>query len=204
VDGKTADVWTVKGFKERFVRWKARETTPSLARLVVENGWYDGDRKFVKEEVEILTRPASKTQRVMDFLLRFEAIDKPVVIVGTPVDQKGYGGFSIRTAPRDGGAAKTIIRTDQGIIKEDGVMARSAWAEVAGSFQGKEAGVRFEDDAFNPGAPRNGWLLRHSFALLNVSYPGLEPLTLQPGKPLILKYRVVLFLGKTAQPAAGL
>jgi hypothetical protein len=200
VDGKTDDVWTVKGFKQKFVRWKARETEGPLARLAVENGWYDGERKFVKEDVEILTHAVSKDQRVMDFTLSFEALDKPVVIVGTPDSKKGYGGFAFRTAPRDGGAARTLIRTDKGISEKDGVLSRHPWAEIAGSFKGHEAGVRIEDNPSNPGYPTNGWLMRHSFALLNVSYPGLEPITLEPGKPLVLKYRVILFLGKTAQP----
>ncbi len=44
----------------------------------------------------------------------------------------------------------------------------------------------------NPGYPNNGWLLRHGFGFLNVSYPGLTPCTLEPGKPLVLKYRVTL------------
>jgi hypothetical protein len=200
VNGKTDDVWTVKGFRQKFVRWKARETNGPLARLAVENGWYDGDRKFVKEEVEIVAHPAKKTQWILDFTLSFEALDQPVVIVGTPDSQKGYGGFAFRTAPRDGGAAQTIIRTDTGISEKDGVLSRHPWAEIAGSFNGTEAGVRIEDNPSNPGYPTNGWLMRHSFALLNVSYPGLEPVTLQPGKPLVLKYRVILFLGKTAKP----
>ncbi len=200
VGGKTDDVWTVKGFRQKFVQWKARETSGSQARLDVENGWFDGEKKFVKEEAEILTRAVSHQQRVLDFTLRFEAVDQPVVIVGTPDSKKGYGGFAFRTAPRDGGAAKTIIRTDTGILAQDGVLARHPWAEIAGSFQGRPAGVRIEDNPANPGYPHNGWLMRHGFALLNVSYPGLEPVTLQPGKPLVLKYRVILFLGDTAHP----
>jgi hypothetical protein len=198
VGGKTNDVWSVRGFRQKFVRWKARETAPASARLAVENGWYDGDRKFVKEEVEVLTHPATKEQRVLDFTLNFEAVDRPVMIVGTPDQHKGYGGFAVRTAPRDGGAAKTIIRTDTGVSRQDGVLSRHPWAEIAGVFQGQEAGIRVEDDPANPGYPRNGWLMRHSFALLNVSYPGLEPVWLQPAKPLVLKYRVILFLGETA------
>lgn len=198
VDGKTNDVWTVKGFKQKFVRWKAREVSADQARLAVENGWYDRDHKFVKEDVDIVTHPVAKDQRVMDFTLSFEAVDKPVIIVGTPDSKKGYGGFAFRTAPRDGGAAKTIIRTDQGISEQDGVLSRHPWAEIDGTFNSHDAGVRIEDDPTNPGYPTNGWLMRHSFALLNVSYPGLEPHTLEPGKPLVLKYRVILFNGKTA------
>jgi hypothetical protein len=48
----------------------------------------------------------------------------------------------------------------------------------------------------NPGYPHNGWLMRHGFGFLNVSYPGLEPITLEPGKPLLLRYRVILFAGE--------
>ena len=197
-DGKTDDVWTVHGYRQKFVRWKAREIAGPVARLAVENGWYAGERRFVKEDVEILTHATASDRRVLEFTLCFEAIDKPVVIMGTPVDNKGYGGFAFRTTPRDGGAAKTVICTDAGISEKDGVMARHPWAEIHGTFQGKRETVRIEDEASNPGYPKNGWLMRHSFALLNVSYPGLEPLTLQPGKPLILKYRVILSSGKAA------
>ena len=197
-DGKTDDVWTVKGYRQKFVRWKAREVAGPVARLAVENGWYSGKRKFVREDVEILTHATASDRRVLEFTLSFEAIDKPVVIVGTPIANKGYGGFAFRTAPRDGGAAKTVIATDEGISEKDGVMARHPWAEIRGSFQGKKEVVRIEDEASNPGYPKNGWLMRHSFALLNVSYPGLEPLTLQPGRPLVLKYRVVLSSGTAA------
>jgi len=198
-DGKTDDVWTVKGFRQRFVRWIARETNGPAARLAVENGWYDGDRKFVREDVEIVAHPAANDRRILDFTLRFEALDKPVTIVGTPDQRKGYGGFAFRTAPRDGGAAQTTIRTDAGISEKDGVMARHPWAEICGSFRGKPESIKIEDDPSNPGFPHNGWLMRHSFALLNVSYPGLDPFTLEPGKPLILKYRVILASGKAAQ-----
>jgi hypothetical protein len=193
VDGKHGDIWMVKDFHQRFVRWKARQIEGPQARLAVENGWFDGDRKFVKEDVEILTQAASRGERILDFTLSFEATERPVQIAGTPEGKKGFGGFCFRFAPRDGGAAKTVIRTDQGIAKKDGVLSRHPWAEITGTFQGKPAGARIEDAATNPGYPNNGWLMRHGFGFLNVSYPGLAPITLQPGKPLVLKYRVTLF-----------
>jgi hypothetical protein len=196
VGGKKGDMWMLTGFPQRFVRWRARETQDSRARLVVENGWFDGPRKFVKEDVEIVTHPVSGERRILEFTLRFEALDRPVDLVGTPTDKKGFGGFCFRFAPRDGGAAKTVIRTDKGIAKNDGVLSRHPWAEIAGTFHGKAAGARVEDMASNPGYPNNGWLMRHGFGFLNVSYPGLTPITLQPGKPLELKYRVILFCGE--------
>lgn len=199
VNGKKDDIWTVKGFHERFVRWTARKTKGDVARLAVENGWYDGDKKFVQEHVEIIAHAAEGNSRELDFVLRFDAVRDPVTIVGTPDQKKGFGGFAMRFATPDGGGAKTIITTDQGISEKDGVMSRHPWAQISGIYKGKGAGARVEDDPSNPGYPKNGWLMRHELCALNVSYPGLDPLVLTPGKPLILKYKVILFAGGSAR-----
>jgi hypothetical protein len=201
VDGRKGDVWMVERFKQRFVRWKAKESKGGTARLAVENGWFDGDQKFVKEDVEIVVHGVERSapdvaQRAIDFTLSFEAVDKPVQIVGTPEGKKGFGGFCFRFAPRDGGPAKTTILTEKGPAPKDGVLSKHRWAEVAGVFQGKTAWGRIDDQEGNPGYPANGWLLRHGFGFLNVSFPGLTPYTLQPGKPLVLKYRVTLGAGQ--------
>src|SRR5574340_271891 len=196
VDGKTYDVWTVKDMKQRFVRWKKREAGAKSARLAVENGWYLGDRRVVKEDVEIVAWPVEKNRRRIDFTLRFEASGEPVEIAGTPEGKKGFGGFCFRLAPRDGGTAATLITTDKGVMEKDGVFSRHAWAQVSGKFQGKPEGGRIDDDPANPGYPNNGWLLRHGFGFLNPSWPGMEHYTLKPGAPLVLKYRVTLFSGE--------
>ncbi len=195
VNGKKDDVWTVKGYKDKFVAWKAQEANADNARLVVENGWFDGDKKFVNETAEIITHPLKDNQRVIDFVLTFEATDKPVMISGTHDSKKGYGGFAIRTAPRDGGAKKTAITTDKGILEKDGILEHASRAQVSGLFDGKPELIHIDDNPANPGFPNNGWLLRHGFAMLNVSYPGLTPLTLEHGKPLVLKYTVTITSG---------
>jgi hypothetical protein len=197
-EGKEGDIWMVKDYRQKFVRWKARETDATQARLAIENGWFDGDRTFVSENVEIIAHAISSHERVLDFTLRFEATEKPVEVIGTSEGKKGFGGFCFRFAPRDGGEAATIIRTDQGIAKKDGVLSRHPWAEITGTFKGQPAGARVDDMPTNPGFPDNGWLLRHGFGFLNVSYPGLQPITLELGKPLELKYRVTLFSGEGA------
>jgi hypothetical protein len=194
-EGKTYDMWTLAGgMEQRFIRWGARETGPEAAVLRVENGWFLGDRQVAREDVEIVTHASEAGQRNLDFTFRIEPLGEPVEIVGTPEDRKGFGGFSFRFAPRDGGAAKTIIRTEQGVSEKDGVLAVHAWAEVEGSFAGRRESGRVYDDPSNPGYP-NGWLMRHGFGFLNVSYPGLKPARLEHGRPLRLKYRVVLRSG---------
>jgi hypothetical protein len=195
-EGKEGDIWTVKEYRQRFVGWKARETEGTQARLAVENGWFAGDRKFVNEDVEIVTHAVADHQRVLDFTLRFEATQEPVEVIGTSEGKKGFGGFCFRFAPRDGGTEKTLIRTDKGVAKKDEVLGRHPWAEISGTFNGQAAGARIDDMPTNPGYPDNGWLVRHGVGFLNVSYPGLQPITLEPGKPLVLKYRVTLFSGE--------
>ena len=46
-----------------------------------------------------------------------------------------------------------------------------------------------------PGVPPR-WLLRTSYAgLMNVAWPGPRPVTVQPGKPLTLRYRIYVHEG---------
>ncbi len=104
VDGRNGDIWTLKkGFQERFVRFKAQEANGPTAKLAVENGWFDGEKKFVKEDVEIIVHGVETNigsmRRQLDFTVRIEAVDKPVRIVGTSEGNKGFGGFCFRLRP---------------------------------------------------------------------------------------------------------
>jgi hypothetical protein len=196
VDGKKDDVWTVKGYKEKFLAWKAREANADSGRLVVQNGWFAGDKKFVDETAEITTHPVKDNHRVIDFTLTFEATNTPVIICGTHDSNKGYGGFAFRTAPRDGGEKQTAITTDKGVLPKDGIREPTPWAQVAGLFDGKPESIRIDDNPANPGFPNTGWLLRHGFAMLNPSYPALTPVTLEHDKPLVLRYKVTITSGE--------
>ena len=201
VDGQNYDLWTVKGIKSLFVRWRAREAGRDKARLAVENGWFIGSRRVVREDVEILAHTRRGDERVLDFDLRLEAVGGPVDIAGTPADKKGFGGFCFRFAPRDGGREKTVIVTEQGTAAKDGVNEPHRWAAVLGAFQGRAAGGRIDEDPANPGYPNNGWLMRHGFGFLNPYFPGLRTHRLEPGKPVRLRYRVTLFNGASVPPA---
>lgn len=181
------DLWTIRGLLQKFVRWTARETKPESARLGVENGWFAGERRIMRETVEIVALPSESNQRRLDFTLTFEALEQPVEIAGERGSNKGYGGFSLRFAPRE----QTVIRTDAGAEARDSDMQPRRWAEMEALFQGRRAGARIEIDPSNQGFP-NGWCIRH-YGFLGVNFPGLESYRLEPGKPLVLKYRVITF-----------
>jgi hypothetical protein len=186
LEGAQYDLWTLRGIRPQFVRWTARQAGAGSARLGVENGWYVGDRQVVRETVEVLAWPAEAGRRNLDLTLTFEALERPIEIAGEPAEKKGYGGLSLRFAPR----VETAIRTDKGAEAQDSNMAPHAWAELEALFEGRRAGARVTIDRSHPGFP-NGWCLRH-YGFLGVNYPGLDSYTLAPGRPLVLKYRVTV------------
>jgi len=193
IEGTQYDLWTLRGIRTQFVRWTRREAGADSARLGIENGWYTGERKAAREIVDIVAWHVKDGRRNLDLTLRFEALERPIEIVGEPAQKKGYGGLSFRFAPRE----DTVIRTDAGLEKADSNMAAHPWAELEGLFAGRRAGARVTIDPGHPGYP-NGWCLRH-YGFLGVNYPGLEPHTLVPGRPLELKYRITLYAGASGR-----
>jgi type 1 glutamine amidotransferase len=195
VDGKSYDLWTIKGMLARFEKWNRREAGQDRAVLGFEEGWYIGDRKVVDDDVEIVAHPVVDGRRDLDFTLRFRALTENVTIAGTKDAGKGYGGFNIRFAPRTG----TVIDTAGESNVKDSDLIPKQWAELTGDFGGKRAGARITIDPSNPGSP-NGWCLRH-YGFLGVDFPGLQPYRLDTKVPLVLKFRVTLVSGvSTAQP----
>ncbi|MBK5293318.1 MAG: PmoA family protein [Acidobacteriia bacterium] len=173
-EGQTHDVWAVVGMHQRFVTWKSRRLTAERAELAVENGWFVGEKKAVKETVELTVHRASGGRRSFDVKLTFEAVDAPVEISGREI--KGYGGFGVRFAPR----TEAVLRTDKGVEAKDSDMVPHPWAELEATYGGRRAGLRVEDGSGNPSFP-NGWCLRH-YGYVAVNYPGLSTITLVPGK----------------------
>ncbi|MBI4876342.1 MAG: PmoA family protein [Acidobacteria bacterium] len=181
--GVKYDAWLIEGIKTRFVRWIQRQAP----RLAVENGWFAGDRKLVTETVEIVAHPTHDQRRVLDFRIVLEAAGIPVELEGEPAQEKGYGGFSVRFAPRQ----ETVITTDKGAEARDTDMVPHPWAQLEATYSGRRAGLRIDIDPANPAFP-NGWCLR-KYGFLGVNYPGRKTITLQPGAPLVMKYRVTLY-----------
>ncbi|MEO8656886.1 MAG: DUF6807 family protein [Bryobacteraceae bacterium] len=186
IDGKTYDQWMKLEVTQKFLQWKDKKLSSNRALLAMENGWYLGDRRIAREEVEIVAHPQVGQQRDLDFTIRLTALDSPITLQGEMANKKGYGGFNIRFAPRQ----DTVLRTPSSKDAPDSDMQRLPWAELAATYQGKRAATRITQDSSNAGYP-HGWCLRN-YGFLGSNYPGLDQLVLAPGKPFTLKYRVTL------------
>ena len=66
VDGKTYDLWTIKGILDRFEKWERKKAGKDKAVLAFQDGWYIGDRKVVQENVEIVAHSLVDGRRDLD------------------------------------------------------------------------------------------------------------------------------------------
>src|SRR5436190_712750 len=48
---KEYDLWSLRGIEQKFQRWITRDATATNASLTVENGWFIGDKKVMRELV---------------------------------------------------------------------------------------------------------------------------------------------------------
>jgi len=184
--GGDFDLWGIRGIHQKFVRWMEKTVSPGQARLAVENVWEAGGRRLVKETALVVAHRAAANRRVLDFTLAFEPLGEPVLLLGESSSKKGYGGFCVRFAERH----NTWIHTDRGKEEADSNMVPHPWAELSADYDGRRATVRVEISPQNPGYP-NGWCLRH-YGFLGVNFPGTTAYALRRGKPLELRYRVIV------------
>jgi hypothetical protein len=190
---KTRDLdtqtWHPDILRQHFVRWLKREVENGMAMLSVENVWKLDVREVVAKEIVTLhIYPADEVGRTIDLELVIKAVNGQLELQGAPDQSKGYGGLSIRGAPKFKGVAMT---TDQGILKEDSTNVQYRWADLST----KKLGVAIFVSPDHPDFPTT-WLIRNSYAgFINASWPGLKPVTLQPDEQILLRYRFFIHRG---------
>jgi len=182
--GVKRDMWTLTGgVQSRFEKFLEKDAAKPV--LAVQNAWFFGEQRVATETVRFSVEPLKGSERKIHFDITLEGVvAEPVEVAGIADQRKGYGGFSMRFAPRE----NTIVRTDKGTEAKDTDMVPHPWAELEATYGGKRAAVRIDDDKSNPGYP-NGWCLRN-YGFLGVNYPGLTTIRLEKGKPVHLKYTV--------------
>ncbi len=197
VAGQRVSSWYCQGIETRCDRWLDREAGPVFALFGLDNGWYVGDREVVDELVWYRVWAADEVGRAIDVDIVWTAGDDPVVLTG--VEEKGYGGFCLRFAPREA----TAITTDAGRLVQDTLEVPYAWADLSARFAGRAelSGAAVFIDAANPGFP-NGWITRH-YGFLGVNWPGLRSVTLEPHRPVHLQYRVWVHRGDAGTGAVA-
>jgi hypothetical protein len=187
--GQETQTWHPANLRQYFLRWLKREVHDSSATLSVENVWkLDGKEVVAKEVVTLHVHPADDLGRAIDLALNFEGVGGPLEFRGTPDQNKGYGGLTLRGAPV---FMDLPIQTDRGEYSGEPNNVTLRWADLST----EKAGVAIFVSPDHPDFPPT-WVLRTSYAgLLNVSWPGLKSVLIHPGKPITLRYRLYIHQG---------
>jgi hypothetical protein len=185
--GKTYDIWMNFTAKPRSSKTPVT-SGGAQGRLETRNFWEADGKDIVREDVKLTTMPSKAGAREFDIELTWEALGATVTLKGSREAGKSYGGLSARFAKRD----NTVIRADGETLTKDEDLDPHKWAELEGVYGGKKALLRITPDPGNPGVPYQ-WCLRN-YGFIGASFPGRtatqDGYTLQPGKPLKLKFRV--------------
>jgi len=185
--GKTYDIWMNFTAQDR-TAGTPRNAGGAEATLEADDVWQAGGGDIVRERVRLTVFPARGAARELEVQLTLEASGGPVTLQGSRETGKSYGGFSARFAPRE----NTILRADGETLAKDEDLTPRSWAELEGGYGGKRAVLRITPDGSDPGAPYQ-WCLR-GYGFVGASFPGKtadrDGYTLDPGKPVGLKFRV--------------
>jgi len=186
--GKSVQTWApcTPPLRQQFVKWLRQEAGDKAVTLSVQNEWKLADERVGLETVTLVVHRADEVARAIDMTLTFEAVGGPVELLGA--DKKGYGGLCVRLArPFKGGA----MTTDVSALTKDSTNVPYRWADLSAGGRGVAVLVHSDHPNYPP-----TWLIRNSYAgILNVSWPGLQPVTLNPGEPVALRYRLYVHRG---------
>jgi len=162
------------------------------------------DGPVLTEERTIEARaPDAEGTYAMDWTCAFQAVRK-VVLDRTPLPHEpggqtwgGYAGLSLRLAAD---LIERRVASSDGPITEmpdDRHRGRHSAVDYSGLVDGRPAGIAILDDPGNPRSP-SPWYVIRSAEMSFVSPAVLcdEPLTLQAGERLTLRYRVLVHAGR--------
>jgi hypothetical protein len=169
--------------------------------LQVENGWFAGNRRLVKEQVQIEVHSAADNGRAIDLTLVWTPIDQPLTLWGA--EGKSYGGFNFRFGPRtktiitvpEDATLPTGITATSGHISDDLVVTKLPWADFVGDFHSadKLSGAAIFVHPQHADYPPT-WMARH-YGLMSVGWPGVQARTFAPGEPITCQYRIWIHRG---------
>lgn len=189
IDGREYDLWTLKGVEQRFEQWLHQQAGGWAAVLGVENGWYIGTRRVMRERIWFTVHPEGPDGRMIDLEGFWIPEDRAVALAGA--EGKSYGGLTLRYAPR----RQTVITTPLGTGTNDLAMTRLPWADLSATFDGTAApqGAAILVAPEHPDFPPM-WLTRH-YGVLCLGWPGVEAKTFPPGEVIHCRYRIWVHAG---------
>lgn len=188
ISEKEYDLWSLRGIRIGFERWMEREVRSDVASLGLENGWFVGEKKVMREIVRVRAHRVEAEGRAIDLELSWTPTDQAVTLWGAP--GKSYGGLTLRFGPR----TKTIVTIPDGRANEDLLVKQLPWADLSGNLGAKGlSGAAIFVHPKHPDFPPE-WMTRE-YGVLAVGWPGVKARTLEPGQTVTCRYRIWVHRG---------
>lgn len=186
--GQRYDFWMYRGGAQfKFEKFLGRGVSPTEAWVKVQNAWHTPGGRIVEEVVSIRAFPAKGNLREIEVELTLTAQEGPVTLRGSQDKGKSYGGFSARFAPRE---STRLLADDLPVASDEDLVVHESGALEA-VYAGRRASLAIT--VLN-GLPHQ-WCMRN-YGFVGASFPGRfgdnNGYTLEPGKPLTLRYRVAV------------
>jgi len=176
------------------------------ARVVMDLAYRpagEPDPLLTEKRTIVISRPDAGGGYSMDWNSVFTAI-RAVVLDRTPLPGEpggqswgGYSGLSVRFAKDI--AERQVTTSDGPVVEfsEDRYRGKHTAMDYSGLFDGRPAGIAFCDHPANPRSPTSWYAIRD--AVMSFFTPAVicyEPITLEPGQSLTLRYRVFVHPGR--------
>lgn len=190
VGGK--DFWSEKGGLVTHEQFESMEDGPVFCRLVERNRWVFGDATLLRERRQMTLYAQGDGFRILDLELEFTPSGTEAVELG----KTSFGFLAARVAqsmtPFDGGGEIVNARGHRN--EQAAHLQRAEWIDQSGPVApGKWNGIALFDHPGNLNHP-TGWHCRNDgWAGAALCMDG--PVRIEAGKPLRLRYRVLLHRG---------
>ncbi|MDP8245161.1 MAG: PmoA family protein [Candidatus Hinthialibacter antarcticus] len=184
------DMWHLIGMWTKFERILVKEEGPVFTELIIQNGWYDSQRKVMDEVMNLTVWHSDGVGQFMDVQYTWTPL---VDIEIGPKDQKGYGGLNFRFPNR-----KNTVVTNIDGVQPTSDLKRSPWTDYSGVFKGQNApsGVTIMNHPDNIDA-NPPWIIRAAddYGFLGISWPGIDTFHFVAGKTYTNQYRLFMHRG---------
>ncbi len=192
------DSWIMQNITQDVVGLKTN-VQPETAQLELDVNWkssvWQNGEAFVRERTNIIVHSLQDDSvRTIDFEISLTALVAGVSIGGSD-NEKGYGGFCARIKCPD----DLVFTSANGpVIPKDNQVEAGPWMDFSGSFgpKRKKSGLTLICLPGTPNYPAP-WILRKSESMQNIVFPGRQRVEVPLGKPIVLKYRLLVHDGQT-------
>jgi hypothetical protein len=200
---RLGDGWTNDSISQDVTGLKI-EKEPEKAVFRVKVDWissvFNAGKPFMQENTVITVHKLDQAVRKIDFDISLEALTEGLQLGGSP-DQKGYGGFCIRLRMPD----SLVFTSERGRVQPQELQVKTGpWMDMSAPFGTGDnfSGLTILCGPSMPGYPET-WILRQKGSMQNAVFPGNEKMTIVPGKPVVLRYRLLIHDGRSESIDTG-